>query len=854
MAITAEQRQSLASILSGLEGLGYDGELLQRRYTYGDWFSDGAPERTVDAAAFARTPVGPESACFAVAMSNGVGGVELIRRCRALGAPRILEIGAKGEVLHWRVATEPTARDMQQSILPNAIRAAFRENTEEWTPRNVLRIKNLGPVKASSRDFIDLGLMPALERNIRDKIDPLLRNTLTAAKREIEHQRLKSFDPSKLFQLVFRALTGKILHDRGVKGFVSGKNVPDAEAFLARVAKHYEEPEQYSVYGSLAQQAVITTLWGGINLKHISVETLAYVWENLLLSDLDRETLSIHATPPSIARYIVNRLPIDDKTGERGPIVEPCCGASTFLIATMQRLREELPRTMKGEDRHRYFKDLLCGFDIEGFGLEVARSSLMLADFPFPNKWKLNKANVFGAATEWPEFDSALRRASVVLCNPPFRPFTPEERIKYKAGSPLQPVELLARVLDRLQPEGMIGFVLPLQLLTGNRYKGVRERLAKRFRNLELVSLPDKVFDTAEHETALLIAHGQRKAMFPAQVNHRKVNDGEWPAFRDYHQTSTEAEGTIAPESAAINLGIVDLQDVWTHLAKSPRLRDIADDIHRGIEWNISLKEYRSLLVSDKPKPGFRKGIPSAPKGVFNAYQCPPVKYLNVESKYQLYKSFDLDWTLPKVIMSSTRKSRSSWRMAAFGDTDQLICYAAYTCIWPTAGWSISTIAAVLNSHVANAFVATHEGDRNNTIEIVREIPIPLLSRKTIAFIDSRVEAYQRAVDSGGLFAGSGESSNGDPASILGEIDAAILKAYNLPASLESSLVNYFRVGITKRPVPFAKHLKGHDTIDNSYAIIESLLEPPGSSTSESWETLQESLDSDRLSARKLFP
>ena len=192
--------------------------------------------------------------------------------------------------------------------------------------------------------------------------------------------------------------------------------------------------------------------------------------------------------------------------------------------------------------------------------------------------------------------------------------------------------------------------------------------------------------------------------------------------------------------------------------------------------------------------------------------------------------------------------------MAAFGDTDQLICYAAYTCIWPTAGWSISTIAAVLNSHVANAFVATHEGDRNNTIEIVREIPIPLLSRKTIAFIDSRVEAYQRAVDSGGLFAGSGESSNGDPASILGEIDAAILKAYNLPASLESSLVNYFRVGITKRPVPFAKHLKGHDTIDNSYAIIESLLEPPGSSTSESWETLQESLDSDRLSARKLFP
>jgi hypothetical protein len=865
MAISQEQQGSFDRVVAELEGLGYEGELLSRRYAFGDWFSEGTPERKVDAAAFARTPIGPESACFVVAMSNGEHGIDLIRNCRALGAPRALEIDAIGQIYHWRVGTDPTDSDMQSIIPPKDIGSVFRENREKWSPRNILRIKNLGPVDDERQlDFIDLGLMPAIEQNVRDKIDPLLRDTLHAAKVEIERQGIENLDPLGLYQLVFRALTGKILHDRGVNGFTNGNNIPDPDNFLARVAKHYREPEQYSVFGKRARRVVLEKLWAGVNLKHISVETLAYVWENLLLTAQDRRALSIHATPPSIARYIVNRLPIDEKTGERGPIVEPCCGASTFLIAAMQRLRDELPRSMSGSERHHYFKGLLYGFDIEGFGLEVARSSLMLADFPYPNKWNLDKADVFGPTDKWPDFDAALRRASVVLCNPPFRPFSEDERREYGTSSFLPPVELLARVLDRLQPHGMIGFVMPLQLLTGKSYALIRERIARRFSDFEVVSLPDKVFDTAEHETVLLIAHGQRRASNPACVFHRKVDDGAWPTFRDYHVASSEAKGTIAPEEATINLGIVELQNVWTNLAKLPRLRDVADEIHRGIEWNISVKKNRRLLISDKAKPGFRKGIPSAPKGAFVAYHCPPVKYLNVEPQYQLYKAFDLPWELPKVVMSASRKSRSPWRIAAFGDTDKLVCYHAFTCLWPTAGWSISTIAAIINSPVANAYVASHEGDRNNTIESISEIPVPLLSHKTIRFIDSRVTEYSNAVDSGSLFGEQQFANSGEvlgfvahprsKAEILREIDAAVVKAYGLPKSLEIELLSYFQNAASERPVSVTQSIYSPQELDQIYAKIEHKLEPPGVGPSESWDYLQRKLDEDRLSSRKLFP
>ena len=130
--------------------------------------------------------------------------------------------------------------------------------------------------------------------------------------------------PQSLFQLVFRALTGKIMHDRGVPGFANGTKTPDADTFLERVAAHYNEPEPTAIQDHRIRQAVLDRLWSGVDLRNISVETLAYVWENTLLTNRDRRSKGIHATPPAVARYIIRRLPITEETALQGEVVEPC--------------------------------------------------------------------------------------------------------------------------------------------------------------------------------------------------------------------------------------------------------------------------------------------------------------------------------------------------------------------------------------------------------------------------------------------------------------------------------------------------------------------------------------------------
>ena len=78
--------------MAGLRDLGYDGPLLKENYGFRDWFSPQFEERQVAAAAFGQTPISSDSACIGVVRSDGVRGSTLVNRCRALGAPVILEV------------------------------------------------------------------------------------------------------------------------------------------------------------------------------------------------------------------------------------------------------------------------------------------------------------------------------------------------------------------------------------------------------------------------------------------------------------------------------------------------------------------------------------------------------------------------------------------------------------------------------------------------------------------------------------------------------------------------------------------------------------------------------------------
>ena len=132
--------------------------------------------------------------------------------------------------------------------------------------------------------------------------------------------------------------------------------------------------------------------------------------------------------------------------------------------------------------------------------------------------------------------------------------------------------------------------------------------------------------------------------------------------------------------------------------------------------------------------------------------------------------------------------------------------------MWPKdQRWTPKGLAAVLNAPVACAFVALHENRRDIRKRTLLRLPLPQFNAGDIEALDRHVDRYLHIVDS---FFDSSVWSNAEsalqiPSSIVEEakqallqIDALVLKGYNLPPRLERQLLEFFRGA--ERPVPFA--------------------------------------------------
>ncbi len=802
---STHQERLFQRVIANLEKLGYRGELLPQPYSFVDWFIPEIPTKEVPAAAFGRTPQSYDSACFAVLLANGKMGAALVNDCRALGAPLAFEI-QKDAIMLWKVGRDPSATMKQLSIPADHVEQVFQEHKTDWSYHGLLRLKNIG-FKSEPRQigFIDLGLIPALEREICLKLHALLSEVITEAVKVYTRNTAGQPDERELFRVVFRFLAAKVLHDRGIPPFRAFTGFSDTHTILSEVDRYYGE-HWTGLQDTETQKVIAANLWNRIDFRNLSVEVLAYIYENTLVDAVSRQEMSIHSTPHSIARYIVHHLPFETLDVKQRRVVEPFAGHGIFLVAALQRLRDLLPSDMDATERHRYFVRMLQGFELDAFALEVAALCLMLADFPNPNGWQLYNEDVFASQ----KFESAVRKARVVVCNPPFAKFSSDERHRYDARRAVhKPAEFLHRLLDRLPAQGMLGMVLPSQFLDGRGYREIRKLLAQRFQELEVVALPDRVFRISQVEAALLIAKMPRTDEHNhITISYTEVQDKDREHFlTTYGYTRKETQAKTSQE-AEESLTVIALREIWERLSAYPRLEDIAE-IHRGVEWQPPFDPNKYL--SDTEKPGFERGIHSVAEHLF-CFQAPPSEYLCTKPEARRRNAFELPWQQPKVIMNAARISRGPWKIAAFADDTGLMCSQRFHAVWPKdRRWTTKGLAAVLNAPVACAFVALQENKRDIRKQTLLRVPLPQLSAVEIEALDRSVDHYRHIVDS--IFDSSewfnAESTLRIPSSIAEEakqtllqIDALVLKGYNLPPRLERQLLDFFRD--EKRPVPFA--------------------------------------------------
>jgi len=785
----------LHAVRNELNRLGYAGNLLQEDYVFDDASVSGTKDLNVPLAAFAQWPPSYRNACIGVLTANGQSGPQHVSGYGTLGAPMFFEV-LKDRLDRYSVEASGQARFLE-SISVRNIHRAFEVNREKWAPDTIFRAKAITPITTPTQlDFVDIGLLPALKGMIHGKLDRLLRDILQKALITYEEVTSGKPDETLLFRLVFRFLAAKIFKDKKHHGNWA---VPQANIIIQEIQRFYEltAPDMQKVLDEPnTQQIIWDRFQNAFNFQNISVDDLAFIYENTLIREETRERFGVHSTPSVIAELMVDRLPFESLPEYERFITEPFAGHGVFLVAALRRLRELLPVSLTDEERHQYLKDRLTAIEVDTFAAEVCRLSLMLADYPNPNGWKIIPADVFASDV----FNKQLKTSQIVLCNPPFEDFTLQEREHYldKIQSVHKPHEILNKVLEN--PPAMFGFVLPKSAIMGKRYIDIQDRIARTYEQIETIALPDRIFAFSDQETILVLASKRNKSA-KANVLTRTfwVREHDRQSLLQMGRLPVGIDKNInrSIHTAPVALWNVPLSDIWDYLKRNPNLKGIAN-VHRGIEWNISLNTNRGILISSDSIPGFKRGLDKV-TGKIEPYRAHGFVYLNMAERYKRTNAHSLPWDRPKVIVNRAIISRGRWRIVGVPDRDGLVCRENFIAIWPKTNINVEVISALINSPLVNAALYVRGGKRLNQNYTLEQIPIPfpgaIDTEKIAHLVINYANLRSRIKDS------DNQQISQECVRTLMEIDGLILKAYDLPPRLERKLLEYFRG--YPRPLPF---------------------------------------------------
>jgi hypothetical protein len=778
--------------------LGYRSADVLQDYRFAALDEPGYAVKQVDVAAFLDSPASYRNAAIAIVRSDGVVHAEAVARHRSLGAPYLIALARERASAWTYTATGPTK--LRETPLDNW-QTLFSQEPELLRPQAIRDVK-------ASRLRVETGGQLSL-------FDPRTLFLVQAQTQRAVHEMLESFidhfaaddaralvvkrDFAVLFPLVFRMLAAKILLDRG--------DMHAAHVDLERALSVQTYIEQlYSLPGldirwNAHKRKQLDTAWDslrrGLFVRNVAAEDLAFVYENTLISPSIRRSMGTHSTPACVAEYVIRSfdLPQGDEAAQLS-VYEPFAGSCVFLTSALARFKELLPTAWSTRKTHQHLVQRFQASELDPFAAELARLSLILADYPNHNGWRIEHEDVFAQGM----LTKRASVAQVTVCNPPFEDFP--KAAQQNDISVHKPIAALEAILDA--KPAYLGIVMPDGFGTHKKYARLLDRVLRTYADVEILELPEGAFRKASVGAAVLIAQRLREQLVEASgathLRRSAIGRAGWDKFQQTLQPSTSRTIAIDVAKAPWISGLRPLADVWEQLRENPRLGDIAE-LHRGLEWSGD----QTLASRNHPAPGYRNGLHQI-AGSLQQFEILQTTYLDCRPSKLRRRAIDYPWHKPKIICNAVRMSREPWRLAAAIDLTGLIVSQQYFGVWlrataadgshAVAAPSLVELACVLNSPVANAYSYCHDAARRLRVDTMEALPLPPIPlANTVGGLVREYLDLSKDDGIGPLFSRSGRTAR----DVLLEIDAAVLAAYDLPPRLERELLRLF--GATPRPL-----------------------------------------------------
>lgn len=801
----------------------------------------------IDVAAFAGKPWDNWSACLAAINLDG-DSKESASKARSLGATSAFVCGEEG-IDWWGLGARgpTTSKAIKWSELPGFI----RDHKAELAPRAIYDAKLRRPSAQSVQmTFFDAGLMPAVENERGETLLAVVRSEIDHFHNELGDRIKTEQDWEHVYRAVFWLLTAKVLNNKEVPNFIN-VNLCNVEDVFARIGRHHGVTDELPPFGRKgleAMEQVAERLLQRGSLADVSSESIAYLYEHALIdkavhegkTDPNAKPLSvrkrrgIHGTPSVLRDHMLSQLwpLIEDIKPTDRTVLEPACGHAPFLTGMMRWLREwdDSGEPIKG---HSFLRDRLVGLDNYAFARELAKLNLTLADAEHRNSWSIKDADMFAPGV--------LRRyaedAHILLSNPPYESFVKVGAKRYlntvePVTAETQGVEMLKRTLPHLPAGGVFGVVMPVGVLHDTESKPVREELLRDFDLSEISVFADNLFEHGDHEVAVLMGRKKKPRTKQPALNYRRVREAGMEAFKERLAFSWERE---VPQqrfltSESSDLRLPELDEVWSYLAAGPLLGDWSSGGQGLVHLGKSLPS-NAWTIHDPPRAGDTVGFANVPDDL-TIYGLPRLVGINLHhSAVRRYHSGRPSGQA-QVLLNYHPVARAPWRLKAVLDNQGRAITSSFSEIRPEAhGPSCLYLWAIMNSPLANAFAYSHLAKRNILVGTMRKMPVPVRSPSHEAAIEQAAARYRAlAVAKAAampvaddLFNQRAPSTAPAPTdtevrAALLAMDAAVLRAYDLPPRLERQLLDLF-AGVERKGVGLDGP-DGHSTFRGYY--------PPG--------------------------